>query len=595
MAPLAPCGEALRAIRYAWRLPLPARSTPLRSLRRLLSATPHQGGDLRLHTVAPDVFLYRGYFSNSAVLLLPRSVLVVDSQVTPRAAQPLLAQLRALTDRPVRFVFNTHHHGDHVGGNAAFAGAELLGSARTARSVVERAGERLDYARTFGLEIDEVPPPVPPTRTFDERLDLTVDGERLELFRAGQIETPDAAVLWWPARRVLAAGDGVATAGYPYLGVPFLDEGLRDDGQWIGYLERLRALRPRVLLPGHGPALVGERRIARRLDLLMSLMRDLLAATRAELSALARERPLLLAEPGGGAAAAARGGDAPPAGPGASQLPPAEIAALVARIDRRLARYGRRADLEQSVATQRFAIYRALNGCLPGRAGRGWWHDLRPSALAVAPPAEGAAEVARWVPAAPAPPAARLEDLARQGRRDLAIAAVECWLTQQPAAAAPGASTGADAATVPTAAAVPTASGVSVAHALLGELYFAGAAEVPSKIDGTEYIRAAAGAARAALALDPRAPLALLDLGTIEILSALIAGQDPTRGAGRVQAALLSGALDRPQRRRARFALAKAEQAAFRPAEADRRLRDLLPAWARPLFPLLRTRLRSLP
>ena len=270
---------------------LPDVAASLRLLRRLFARAPHQGGDLRLRPVARDVFVYRGYFSNSAVLLLPRSVLVVDTQVTPRAAQPLLAQLRALTDRPVRFVFNTHHHGDHVGGNAAFAGAQIISSADTARFVVERADERLHYARTFGLEIDDVPPPHPAGRTFDQRLELTIDGEHLELFRCGQVETPDAAVLWWPARRVLAAGDGVATAGYPYLGVPFLDEGLKDDGQWIGYLARLRALAPRGAAARARPGPGGRAPIAARLDLLAALMRDLFVATRAELASPAAAAP----------------------------------------------------------------------------------------------------------------------------------------------------------------------------------------------------------------------------------------------------------------------------------------------------------------
>ena len=100
-------------------------------------------------------------------------------------------------------------------------------------------------------------------------------------------------------------------------------------------------------------------------------MCDLLRATRAELASMGL-----------------RIGRAPqPQGPspGKSRPTAPELRELVARIDRRLARYGRRRDLEQSVATQRFAIYRALNGCFPGRAGRGWWHDLRPSALVIAP------------------------------------------------------------------------------------------------------------------------------------------------------------------------------------------------------------------
>ena len=173
-------------------------------------------------------------------------VLVVDSQVTPRAAQPLLAQLRALTDRPVRFVFNTHYHGDHVGGNAAFAGAEILGSARTARFMVERADERLAYARTFGLEVEEAPPPLPPTPHL--RRAARADGRRRA---AGAVprrsggDTGCGRAVVAPARRVLAAATAWPRAGYPYLGVPFLDEGLRDDGEWIGCLSRLRGPRPR--------------------------------------------------------------------------------------------------------------------------------------------------------------------------------------------------------------------------------------------------------------------------------------------------------------------------------------------------------------
>ena len=50
-----------------------------------IAPTGRQSGDLKLHPVAPDVYLYRGFFSNSAVLVLPKSVMVVDTQITPKA------------------------------------------------------------------------------------------------------------------------------------------------------------------------------------------------------------------------------------------------------------------------------------------------------------------------------------------------------------------------------------------------------------------------------------------------------------------------------------------------------------------------------
>ncbi len=500
------------------------------ALARLRRVGPQQSGDLRLHRVADDVYFYRGYFANSPVLMLPGSLLVVDTQVTPRAGAQLLRELRAVTDRPVRHVVNTHYHGDHVGGNAAFNGAEIIATQETARRIVERAGERLEYARTFGLEHEPVPDVALPTRTFDHRLTLDVGGQRIELFQCGGAETEDACVVWWPARRVLAAGDGVATWGYPSLGVPFLDEGLKDDGAWVGHLRSVRALEPDVLLPGHGPPLVGRAAIAARLDLLAALMTDVIDAVRIEAHA---------------------------GGP---------VSEIVARAERRLARYARRQDLKQSVCTQRFAIYRALNSLLPDRCGRGWWHDLRPSAVARASRAEAVAELDGRDSAAVRD---RVCSLVRRSRRPLALSLLEVWRERN--------------------------EGDAEALSLESEVLMGGVRSAGSAVDATDYVRAAAATAKAALVLDPGAPVALLNLGAIEIFSALVLGQDPSRGMGRVETALASRVLSSAQRRRGLFCLAKGHQADFRAREADACLKAALPTWARPLFPLVREKLRSLP
>ena len=158
--------------------------------------------------------------------------------------------------------------------------------------------------------------------------------------------------MFWDARHVAVVGDGVATDQYPWLGVPFLDEGFQDDGQWLGYLEAIAARRPEVLIPGHGAPLVGAARISARLDLLRRLLRDLLENVRTELQA---GTPFSLA---------------------------------VERIDARLAHYRERPDLAERVVSQRFAIYRAWNSVNPDRRGKGWWADLRPKVLRDIPDAE---------------------------------------------------------------------------------------------------------------------------------------------------------------------------------------------------------------
>jgi len=259
-----------------------------------------------------------------------------------------------------------------------------------AKYVVERDDERTDYARTFGLEFREIHPTIGPTKTFTGALVLDLDGERIEVLQIGRCETPDACVVHWPARRVVAAGDGVPTVDYPYNGVPLLDEGLRDDGEWIGFLRTIRKWRPEILLAGHGPALLGENEIAQRLDLLADLFADVMAVTKEE---------------------RARGGS---------------LYEMVDRIDARLDRYNQKPELRQHTVSQRFLIYRCLNNTDPSRKGKGWWHDLRPSVIERAP-----IEAAQKELATVGRPHARAAALAARNR-PLAITMLETWLAEHP-------------------------------------------------------------------------------------------------------------------------------------------------------------------
>ena len=489
-------------------------------------------GDLRMHRLADGVWMYRGFFSNSAVLVAPEGVVVVDTQVAPEAARRLRAEIERVTRAPIRFVVNTHYHGDHTGGNGSFPEAEIVATADTARYVVERDAERVEYARTFGLEFQQVHPTVGPTRTFVGRTSLRVGAEELHVMHLGRVETPDACVVHWPARGVVACGDGVATHDYPYLGVPFMDEGLRDDGSWIGFLEAVRALRPKILIPGHGPAIVGEEAVAARLDLLITLFRDLLTTTKAEL--------------------ARADGDVP---------------RVVAAVEGKLAHYPRRDDLREHTVSQRFAVWRCINNLDPARKGQGWWHDLRPSAIRRAPPET------LGPPATDSRETVRVALRASRRHRPRAVALLERWLTLHPQDAA--------------------------AHAALSDVLFDGLLDARREgrpfVDAMEYVAASSKAAKAALAIDPAAPLALLNLGAAEVFGGMVLAQCMSGAIAKLERALAAPGLDARQRRKAQFFLGKAHWTEQREAEADRWLRALLPAPTRPLFPLLRARLRAYP
>lgn len=486
-------------------------------------------GDLQLKLLAPDVYIYRGFFSNSAVLVLDGGVVVIDTQVSPRAAARLKREIEKVTDKPVTHVVNTHYHGDHTGGNAVFEGAEIIGSEQTVRYCEERDSERTEYAETFGLEFVEFHETVPPTRTFSGKLVVQVGADAIECLQIGRSETPDASIVVWPARGVVACGDGVATVDYPYLGVPFMDEGLRDDGQWTGYLTTIADLQPALLIPGHGPALIGPAAVKARIDLLVQLMTDLLSSVKAELE---------------------KGTDYP---------------TLVDRVDRKLAHYRQRPDLREHTVSQRFAIYRCLNNLLPDRNGAGWWHEFRPSVVVRAPPESVDADLDG---ADAARVHARVRQLITDKRGPVAHALLDRWLDAHPDDAQ--------------------------AWAMLSDYCFEAALPIKPTVDATEYIALATKAAKKAVALDDTCTLGLLNLGAASVFGGVVLAQPMDAAIALLEKATARGLTRRSQVLRAQFFLGRAHQAEERDADADHHYRRMLPVPVRPLYPLVRERIRSL-
>ncbi|CCK26843.1 cyclase [Streptomyces davaonensis JCM 4913] len=181
--------------------------------------------------------------SNAGVIAGPEGLVLVDTAATAARAAALREAVDGLGRGPVRVLVNTHHHGDHTHGNGAFGGATVVAHARTRAEMVKN-----------GLALTGVWPDVAwgelsvrlPDLTFTDELTLYRGDREIRLLHLGPAHTNDDVVAWLPEERVLFAGD-VAMAGSS----PFVLMGSVSGS--LAVLARLRALRPRTVVCGHGP------------------------------------------------------------------------------------------------------------------------------------------------------------------------------------------------------------------------------------------------------------------------------------------------------------------------------------------------------
>lgn len=214
-------------------------------------------------------------FGTCTAFLCGDRLLLVDT-ATDRFAPNALEDFRAnhFPGQPVEAVVYTHGHIDHVTGVSAWlAEAEERGHPRPRIIAHEAVTGRFDRYRLLGRQNDHInrvqfnlrPDERPfsgaawvyPDETYARALVLTVGGERFELHHA-RGETDDATWVWCPDRRVVCTGD-LFVWSCPNAGNPYKVQRYALD--WAQALEEMAALRPRHLLPGHGPPLAGEERI----------------------------------------------------------------------------------------------------------------------------------------------------------------------------------------------------------------------------------------------------------------------------------------------------------------------------------------------
>ena len=244
--------------------------------------------------------------SNAMVLVGEFDTLVVDSHVTPAAARALLDSLQVITDKPVRYLVNSHYHFDHAHGNQAFpAGIEIIGHEFTRAKLSGDIGNVLTE-NTFKSFSDPVPAtvatlerqaaaeseparkaelterhrvqleymnaiaevqPTPPNITLETKMTLfqvVANGSReIQQRHFGRAHTGGDVVIYLPQEKVVFTGD-MMLPGLAYMGDGHVDE-------WPASLEGLKTLDFDIWLPGHGPVM----RTRDPIDNFQAYLRDL--------------------------------------------------------------------------------------------------------------------------------------------------------------------------------------------------------------------------------------------------------------------------------------------------------------------------------
>lgn len=223
--------------------------------------------EIKVHPVAGSVYMLEGAGGNIGVSVGEDGIVIVDDQFAPLAPK-IKAALKGISDKPVRFVINTHWHGDHVGGNEKFGTESTIIAQENVRTRMQAGSTVPEH------EVKPYSKEALPIITFNDRATVHLNGEDIRAIHFVAGHTDGDSIIYFTKSNVIHMGDDFVTYGFPFVD---LNSGGSVEGI-IAAVEKVMTTAPKdaKIIPGHGPlSTVAD------MKPFLEMMRDTLAKVKA--------------------------------------------------------------------------------------------------------------------------------------------------------------------------------------------------------------------------------------------------------------------------------------------------------------------------
>ncbi|HEX6505908.1 MAG TPA: MBL fold metallo-hydrolase [Terriglobales bacterium] len=205
---------------------------------------------MKVTRVAGNVYMLEGADAgNIGASVGDDGIVIVDDQYAP-LAEKIHVALKGITDKPVRFVINTHYHGDHTGGNSYFQKNAPIIAHDNVRKRLEQGGVA-GNGSSVHMEVKPAARDALPIITFDHDVTVHLNGEDIRALHFPAGHTDGDSMIFFPKSNVVHMGDDFVTYGFPFIDV---DSGGSINGM-IDALDKVVSQLPAdvKVIPGHGP------------------------------------------------------------------------------------------------------------------------------------------------------------------------------------------------------------------------------------------------------------------------------------------------------------------------------------------------------
>jgi glyoxylase-like metal-dependent hydrolase (beta-lactamase superfamily II) len=243
--------------------------------------------EITFKEIGPDLYAFTAQGDpNTGVIVGDDGCIVFDAQATPAMANDVISRVRAVTDKPIKYVVLSHYHAVRVLGASAYHAQGIVASLETRRLIAERGQQEWDseYGRFPRLfqDAESIPSLTWPNIAFASEMSLWLGKREVKLMHLGAGHTSGDIVAWVPDAQVMFTGDLIEYHSACYCGDALLRE-------WPTTLDEIKSFDPKAVAPGRGDALVGTQTVNEAIAMTRDFVTNLYGV--AELS-VARGRSL---------------------------------------------------------------------------------------------------------------------------------------------------------------------------------------------------------------------------------------------------------------------------------------------------------------